>query len=188
MKKLHKWSLGIIVFCVLLIIFISILPKSEKKKVAKQQESAQEIKLNYGEHAIITHQQIIDTIKEYVTEELKSEDYDCKLKKIEIKDKKISVYLDLQFRPQSKSWIVKEGKSWLSYVACQGLNDSNGNFIGNVYSTGYDISVSMWTWLDADEVIPWGHAIIFNSGKPFTERSVELEGRWQDGQGMEMLK
>ena len=73
MKKLHKWSLGIIVFCVVLIIFISILPKSEKQKAAKQQESAQEVKLNYGEHAIITHQQIINTIKEYVTEELKSE-------------------------------------------------------------------------------------------------------------------
>jgi len=38
MRKSAKWGLGIIIFCVLLIIFISILPESEEQKATKQQE------------------------------------------------------------------------------------------------------------------------------------------------------
>lgn len=40
MKKLQKWSLGIIVLCVALIIFISILPETGEQKAAKQEEAA----------------------------------------------------------------------------------------------------------------------------------------------------
>lgn len=207
MKRFKKVCLWIIGISILVIVIVAILPSPKSPEVQKlvaQKAAAQkaeavkktkevkvllpQVTLNYKDGASVTHQQIIDVIKENVASELKSEDYDCRLKKVEIKDKKISVYLDLQFEPQSKSWIIKEGKSWLWYVAVQGFMDDDNNLIGNVYSTGYDISVSMWTWLDGDEVIPWGHAIIFNSGKPFTEHSVELEGRWQDGRGMEMLK
>jgi len=198
MKKSTKWGLGIIIFCAVLIIFISILPETEEQKAAKQQEkekavkqqeSAQEVELNYGEHAIITHQQIIDTIKENVTRELESADYDYRLKEVAVKDKKISVYLDLHFVPPSKSWIINEGKSWLWYVATGGIEDDNHNLIGNIYSTGYDISVLMWTWYeDTGEVIPWGHAVIFNSGQPFTSHSLANEWRWIDGAGMKMLK
>lgn len=191
MKKSAKWSLGIIIFFIVLIIFISILPKSEKQKAeAGIKVPAESVALNYGEHAIITHQQIIDTIKKNVNEELKLEELDWRLKKVEIKDKKIRVFLDLQFRPQSKNWVVKEGKSWLLGIASQGLYDNNDELIGNVYSTGCDISVLLWTWFEEDgsEVLPYGHATIFNSGKPFTIQSVQSELKWMDGAGMKMLK
>lgn len=206
MKKSAKWGLGIILFFVLLIILVAILPSPKSSKVQElvaqkaATQKAEEIKkakvslpqvtLNYKDHATVTHQQIISAIKEGIAEELKLEDLNWSLKKVEIKDKKISVYLDLQFEPQSKSWIVKEGKTWLSHVTCQELRDNNGSLIGNVYSTGYDISVLLWTWFEADgsEVLPWGHAILFNSGKPFTNQSVAREGKWIDGAGMKMFK
>lgn len=150
---------------------------------------SQEVELNYGEHAIVTYQQIIDTITEDVTRELEFEDYDYRLQKITIEDKKISVYLDLHFVPPSKEWIVHEGKLWVWFVAAGGIEDDNHNFIGNIYATGYDISVSMWTWYeDTNEVIPWGHAIIFNSGQSFTEHSLADEWQWIDGAGMKMFE
>jgi len=150
---------------------------------------SQEVELNYGEYAIVTHQQISDAITESLIKELTFEDYDYKLKKVIIEDKKISVYLDLHFVPPSKRWIVDEGKSWVQYIACLGLYNDNGNFIGNVYATGYDVSCSMWTWYeDTNEVIPWGHAIIFNSGRPFDFGRLDSELHWIDGAGMKMFE
>lgn len=152
----------------------------------------QEVELNYGEHAKVTHQQIIETITESIIRELAFENeyegLDYRLREVTIEDEKISVYLDLHFVPPSKSWIVDEGKLWLWFVAVGGIEDDNYNFIGNIYATGYDISVLMWTWYEDGKVTPWGHAIIFNSGKPFTEHSVADEWQWVDGAGMKMFE
>ncbi len=98
------------------------------------------------------------------------------------------MYLDLHFVPPSKSWIVDEGKLWLWFVAGGGIEDDNYNLIGNIYATGYDISVSMWTWYEDGKVTPWGHAIIFNSGQPFTSHSLADEWQWIDGAGMKMFE
>ena len=167
-------------------------PSTAPSTEAPSTPPIQEVELNYGERAKVTHQQIIETITESLIRELAFENeyegLDYRLREVTIEDEKISVYLDLHFVPPSKSWIIDEGKSWLWFVAAGGIEDDNHNLIGNIYSTGYDISVSMWTWTEDDKVIPWGHAIIFNSGKPFTSHSVADEWKWIDGPGMKMFE
>ncbi len=163
-------------------------PSTAPSTEAPSTPPTQEVELNYGEHATVTYQQIIDTITEDITRELEFEDYDYRLRKITIEDEKINVYLDLHFVPPSRDWIINEGKSWLWFVAAGGIEDDNHNLIGNIYSTGYDISVLMWTWYEDDKVTPWGHAIIFNSGQPFTEHSLADEWQWIDGAGMKMFE
>lgn len=147
----------------------------------------QEVELNYGEHATVTYQQIIDTITAAITKDLEFEDYDYRLKKIEIEDEKIDVYLDCHFAVPSGDWIINEGKLWVKFVAATGIDDDNYNLIGNVYSTGYDIYVHMWTWWDEGEVTPWGQAIIRNSGQPFTTHDLD-RWKWIDGAGMKMFE
>ncbi len=149
---------------------------------------AQNVKLNYKGRAVVTYQQIITAIKKSVTRDLEQERSEYKLKKIVIEDKTIRVYFNLQFRPSSKSWVKKEGWMWLGGVIATGLYDADYNFIGNVYSTGYNISVYMWTWFSENELVSWGHITLFNSGKPFTMSSVRREAGWMDGPGMKMLK
>lgn len=55
MKKLQKWSLGIIVFCVVLIIFISILPETGGQKAAKQEEAANLVRIEKEIKAITAY-------------------------------------------------------------------------------------------------------------------------------------
>ena len=185
-----KWGLCLIVLIILSLSLIGCGGATETPTPtpAPTPSPTQEVELNYGEHATVTHQQIIDTITEDVTRELEFADYDYRLKKITIEGEKISVYLDLHFVPPSKSWIIDEGKSWLWFVSAGGIEDDNHNLIGNIYSTGYDISVSMWTWYEDGKVTPWGHAIILNSGQPFTSHSLADEWRWIDGAGMKMFE
>jgi len=181
-----KKLVGIIAGCIIGVFIVAAIATSGGGTTAPR---SQEVELNYGEHAIVTHQQIIDTITEDVTRELEFEDYDYSLKKITIEDKKISVYLDLHFVPPSKEWIVHEGYLRVGFVAAEGIEDDNHNLIGNAYVTGYDISVLIWTWYgDTNKVTPWGHAIIFNSGQPFTSYSIANEWQWIDGAGMKMLE
>lgn len=195
-KKVCLWSIGIILILIvvryyLITIFPSEETKQQKTEIAERiSKPAEEVKKVKEERAKVsaTHQQIISKIKWILNRDLKDEDYDCRLKKVEIEDKVISVYLDLHFQPPSKSWVRKEGLSWLNYVAITGLEDDKGNFLGNVYETGYNIRVLLWTYFAPDEVVPWGHATLFNSGKPFTMSSVSIEGKWMDGAGMKMLK
>jgi hypothetical protein len=147
----------------------------------------QKVELNYGDHAIVTHKQIVDTITESLSEELESGDCDYKLKKVTIEDKSINVYLDLPFVPLSRSWIVEEGESRVKFVASIGLYDENDNFIGTVYDTGYDIGCFMWTYseLDTSTTTQWGHATIFNSGEAFEFERLDRELQWKDGVGMQ---
>ncbi len=198
MKKFKKVCLWIIGISVLLIVLVAILPSPKSSEVQKltaqrmeQRAEVEEVKkVKEEKRAKVSpiHQQIISKIKWILNRDLKDEDYDWRLKKVEIEDKVISVYLDLQFKPPSKSWVRKEGLAWLNYVAITGLEDDKGNFPVNVYETGYNIRVSLWTYVSPNEVIPWGHATLFNSGKPFTMSSVSIEGKWMDGAAMKMLK
>ncbi len=150
--------------------------------------SAQKVKLNYKGQATVSHRQIIDAIKKSVLSDLELERSEYKLKKVVIEDKTIQVYFNLQFRPPSKSWVKKEGWSWLGGVVATGLHDADHNFIGIIYSTGYNISVYMWTWFSENELVSWGHITLFNSGKPFTTSNYQGEAKWMDGPGMKMLR
>jgi len=192
-RKLAGIIIGCVIVVSVVIVLVSKLEEQTSIPIPPPAEQSTlpstEVELNCGKHATVTHQQIIDTITADVTRELEFEDYDYRLKKITIEDKKIRVYLDLHFVPPSKEWIVHEGELWVGFVAAGGIEDDNHNLIGIIYETGYDISVLMWTWYeDTNKVIPWGHAIIFNSGQPITSYSIANEWQWIDGAGMKMFE
>ena len=162
-------------------------PSTAPSTEAPSTPPGQQVELNYGEHATVTYQQIIDIITAAITRELELEDYDYRLRKIEIEDAKIHVYFDCHFDVPSGDWIRNEGKSWVKFVAATGIWDENHSIVGNIYSTGYDIYVHMWTWWGEDEITPWGQAIIRNSGKPFTTGDLD-RWEWIDGAGMQILE
>jgi hypothetical protein len=162
-------------------------PSTAPSTEAPSTPPKQEVELNVGEHATVTYQQIIDTITAAITEDLEVEDYDYRLRKVEIEDAKINVYFDCHSGVSSGDWIINEGRLWVRFVAGTGIRDENYDLVGNIYSTGYDIYVYMWTWWDEDEITPWGQAIIRNSGKPFTTGDLD-RWEWIDGPGMKMFE
>jgi len=58
MKKPVKWSVAIIIACAILIIFISILPKSEKQRAAEEQKTEDLAKIKQQIREISADQQI----------------------------------------------------------------------------------------------------------------------------------
>ena len=149
----------------------------------------QTVELNYGEHKSVTYQQIKDKIVTMVNRDIefsKKDGYEYKLREIIIENKNINVFMELHFQPSSKAWLIKDAYSWLWLVAASGL-DIDGKLAGNIYSTGYDISVIMSTPLADGNIISWGTAKINNSGKPFDDQTITREQEWIDGAGMKLL-
>ena len=150
---------------------------------------AQLVELNYGEHKSVTYQQIKDKIVTMVNRDIelsKKDGYEYQLREITIENKNINVFMELHFQSSSKAWLIKDAYSWLGLVAASGL-DIDGKLAGNIYSTGYDISVIMSTPLADGNVISWGTAKINNSGKTFDDQTITREREWIDGAGMKLL-
>ncbi len=164
-------------------------PTSSPAPITTTSNPAQIVELNYGEHKSVTYQQIKDKIVTMVNRDIefsKKDGYEYKLREITIENKNINVFMELHFQPSSKAWLIKDAYSWLGLVAASGL-DIDGKLAGNIYSTGYDISVIMSTPLADGNVISWGTAKINNSGKPFDNQTITREQEWIDEAGVKLL-
>jgi hypothetical protein len=144
-------------------------------------------------HDSVTHQQIKDTITETVNREIDRENYsppiyrhDYQLRGITIENKSICVFIELRFQPESKAWLKKDAITWLWAIGVSGLS-KGGKTIGNVYATGYDISIIEFTPLVNGQIIYWGTEKLKNSGKVFADRWIDNEATWIDGPGMANL-
>jgi hypothetical protein len=154
----------------------------------------QTVELNYAMHDSVTHQQIKDKITEKFERDIKwaksdpipANSHEYQLRGITLENKSINIFLELHFQPISKAWLKKDAFSWLWLAASSGL-DKGGKFVGNIYSTGYNISIIETTPLVDGRVIYWGTAKLNNSGKVFTETSITNEQSWIDGPGMASL-
>jgi hypothetical protein len=93
----------------------------------------------------------------------------------------------LRFQPQSKAWLKKDAFLWLWATCVSGFSNASGKPIGNIYSTGYNVSIIETTPLANGGTIYWGIEKLNNSGKAFADRSIENESTWIDGPGMATL-
>jgi hypothetical protein len=198
MKK--KWWLWVILVSIFLLVGCSSPGATTTKEnpvsipTSQLPYSSQTVELNYAMHESVTHQLIKDTIAAAFNRDIELEKKtelpanarEYQLRDITIENKNINVFLELHFQPISKAWLKKDAYSWLWEASVVGL-DVDGKFVGNPYSTGYDISIIETTPLVDGRVIYWGTAKLNNSGKPFDDNTVTREQIWIDGPGMKTL-